>query len=221
MFTGPATSPSDRDQQVMVALGAAYPVDLTGTVILTFAGDGGLPDDPTIQLSNGSRTMTFTVPANARPNTQVMVKMGTTAGVITITPSFLAGTTNVTPPGVATQRITIARAAPALTSVECVRRGTTAFDVTADGFTNTRAAGQATFDFQAATGASLGTTQLTVDATQPFTTRFASATGANAGGTFRYMQPFNVQGNSNDVGSVTVRLANAAGTSPSATAVCR
>jgi hypothetical protein len=113
------------------------------------------------------------------------------------------------------------RAAPALTSVECVRRGATAFDVTADGFTNTRAAGQATFDFQAATGASLGTTQLTVDATQPFTTRFSSATGASAGGTFRYTQPFNVQGNSNDVGSVTVRLANAAGTSPSATAVCR
>src|SRR5207248_8974435 len=106
------------------------------------------------------RSMTFTVAANTQPRLQATVKTGTVAGVITVTPTFTAGGVNVTPSGVPVQRIQVARAAPVIASLDCVRTSSTAINLIMDGHTNTRAAAQATFDLQAAAAANLGTSQL-------------------------------------------------------------
>jgi hypothetical protein len=149
----------------------------------------------------------------------LIVKTGTVAGVITITPTFTAaGGTDVAPAGVGPQRIQVGRAAPVISSVTCSRNAT-GFTVVIDGYTNTREATQATFDFTAVSGQSLGTSELQVNAAPLFTSWFGSSAGATVGGIFRYTQPFNVNGAAANVGSITVKLGNAVGTS--ATASCQ
>lgn len=219
-FTAPANAPSGQDQTITLTLGGTYPVELRGTLTLTFTPDGGLPNDPAIQFPNGTRTLTFTVPAGAPAQIPaVLVKTGTVAGVITVTLTFTTASGEpVTPAGVTPQRITIARAAPSISSITCVRNAS-GFTVTIDGYTNTRESTQATFDFTAASGASLGTTQLLLQTGSLFSGWFGSSNASAAGGLFRYTQPFTVQGTTTNVTGLSVRLGNAAGTS--ATATCQ
>lgn len=215
-FGAPPTAPSGQDQPVTLTVGGTYPVDLKLTVTLTFAPDSGLPDDPAIQFQNGSRTFTVTIPAGTPATIPALItKTGTVAGVITINATFATTTgTDVTPPTVAPQRIQVGRAAPTISSVTCTRN-TGGFTVVVDGFTNTRETTQATFDFTAASGQSLGTSQLQVSTTSLFNGWFGSSAGATVGGVFRYTQPFTVNGSST-VAGVTVKLGNSAGTSASA-----
>jgi hypothetical protein len=210
--TAPASTSSGQDQNITVTLGV-YPVDLVGTVTLTFAGDGGLPDDLAIQFQNQSRVFTFTTPAGTQPAPpQLVVKTGTVAGVITLTTSFTAGGVDVTPPGIVPQRIQVGRAAPSLSSATCTR-DTSTITMVIDGFTNTREATQGTFDFQAASGATLGTSELVATVTPLFSAFFGGTSGAGAGGVFRYIQGFTVQGSSTSIASLSVKLGNSAGTS--------
>jgi hypothetical protein len=217
-FTAPASAPSGQDQTITLTLPGAYPVELRGTLTLTFAPDGGLPNDPSIQFPNGTRTLTFTVPAGAPAQIPaVVLKTGTVAGVITVTLTFTTASGEVvTPAGVTPQRITIARAAPSIASMTCTRNAG-GFTVVIDGYTNTREATQATFDFTAASGASLGTTQLALQTGSLFTGWFGSSGAATVGGLFRYTQPFTVQGSGASISGLSVRLGNAAGTSAVAT----
>jgi hypothetical protein len=212
-INAPNAAPSGQDQTVTLNLAGTYPVDLLGTLTLTFTGDGGPPDDPAIQFQNGSRVFTFTLPAGTSPQpVQVVMKTGTVAGVATIATSFTAGGTDVTPSGIGPQRIQIPRAAPSLSTPTCTRNST-GFTVVIDGFTNTREATSAIFDFQAAAGANLGTNEITVPTTSLFGGWFGSSGAAGAGGLFRYTQPFTVQGNTSGITSISARLANSAGTS--------
>jgi hypothetical protein len=218
-FGAPPTAPSGQDQPVTITLGATYPVDLKLTVTLTFAPDSGLPDDPAIQFQNGGRTFTVTIPAGTPAAIPALIaKTGTVAGVITISATFTTTTgTDVTPPTVAPQRIQVGRAVPTISLLTCTR-STGGFTVVIDGFTNTREATQATFDFTAASGQSLGTSELQVSTTSLFSGWFGSSAGSTIGGIFRYTQPFTVSGSST-VAGVTVKLGNSAGTS--ATASCQ
>jgi hypothetical protein len=223
-FTGPATSDSGLDQNIAMAVGGAFPVDLTVRLDLVFVPDGSLPNDPAIQFQNGTRSMTIAVPANTQPQLQATVKTGTVAGVITVTPTFTAGGVNVTPSGVPVQRIQVARAAPVIASLDCVRASNTSINLIMDGHTNTRTAAQSTFDLQGAAGANLGTSQLQAPVTSIFAAWFTGAAqpagNMTAGGTFRYVQTLNVQGNAPDLGSVTGRISNEVGTSAPRSAAC-
>lgn len=212
-FGAPGNSSSGQDQPVTLTLGGTYPVDLIVTVTLTFAPDAGLPDDATVQFQNGSRTVSFTVAAGTPASVPaVLLKTGTIAGVITISATFTtSGGTDVTPPGIAPQRIQIGRTAPVISSVTCTRNSA-GFTVVVDGYTNTREVTQSTFDFSAASGQSLGTTELQVTTTSIFSGWFGSGAGATVGGLFRYTQPFTVNGSATIAG-ITVKLGNSVGTS--------
>jgi len=62
-----------------ITLGSTYPVPLSGTVTLSFSPDAGINvDDPAIRLSNGTRSMSFTVPPN---NTSVNFAAPIAAGI--------------------------------------------------------------------------------------------------------------------------------------------
>ena len=218
-ISGPATGGSGRDQTIDVALPQTVPAGVRGRLTLTFAGDRGLPNDPAIQFSNGSRTLDFTTPTPPQP----VFKLGTVAGVITIVPTFTAGpdNTDVTPPGIVPYSIRIDRAAPVITSVDCLRTSGTSFTVIVDGYTNTREMTTATFRFQPAGSATLGTTELSGPIGSQYDAWFNSATGQAAGGTFRSTHIFNTQGNASDVGSVAVQLTNSVGTSGPLSVSCR
>jgi hypothetical protein len=194
--------------------GGTYPVDLSATLTLLFTPEDGLPDDPGIQFQNGERTLTFTIPAGSPAHIPtILLKTGTVAGVITIAAKFTPPSGDNLPGEVPPIRIAVGRTPPAISAVTCTRTPS-GFTVVIDGYTNTREATQAMFDFTAASGASLGTSQLVLQTSSLFTTWFASS-GAD-GGVFRYTQPFTVNGSSTSVASVTVRLGNAAGASTSA-----
>jgi hypothetical protein len=87
-----------------------------------------------------------------------------------------------------------------------------------DGFTNTRAVTQASFELQTAAG-SQGAGDLGVDVPQLFSGWFGSVQAAASGGVFRYTQPIAAQVAASSVVSATVKLSNATGTS--ATASCQ
>jgi hypothetical protein len=214
----PPTVPSGQDQPLTLTLNSAYPAALQGTLTLTFTPNPGLPDDPAIQFQNGSRVMTFSIPAGTQPKMQVAMKSGTVAGLIAITPAFTAiGESVRTLPDVLSQQIQIAPAEPVISMFTCTRTSTGIVAVV-DGFTNTRAVTQASFELQTASG-SQGTADLGVDVPQLFGGWFGSAQAAASGGVFRYTQPIASQVATSTVVSATVKLSNAIGTS--ATASCQ
>jgi hypothetical protein len=201
-----------------VSIGAAYPLEITGTLSLSFAPNAANnADDPAIQFSTGGRSVPFRIPAG---QTQAVfsvaslgIQTGTTAGTITLTTNL---TGNGSPIGCncpLTQTIVIARSAPVITALR-VARTATGFNVTIVGFSTTREVTQGTFRF-AGTG-SLQTTELTVQLGPTFNTYFQSA-AATFGGQFSVTVPFTIQGGTATVNSVTATLTNAVGTSQPST----
>jgi hypothetical protein len=210
------TAPPLQQPTLTVSLGAPYPVDVIVTLTLTFTPDSGA-DDPAIQFSTGGRTAHITIPAGSTNGaTSVGVQTGTVAGVITITSQLLATGIDITPTPAPRQTIRIAAAPPVLTQVTGTRTAT-GFTITATGFVTDREATQAVFQFNAATGANLQTTTLTVTVDTLFGAYFGSSTAAPFGGQFTLSQPFSVTGNLQGVASVTVTVVNKLGSSNSIT----
>jgi hypothetical protein len=215
-FTGPTTTTPGEQPSLDFSLTSSYPIPITGTLTLTFAGSAGV-DDPSIQFASGGRTLTFNIPANSTTAPTIQLQSGTDAGVITVTLVLTAGGVNITPASIVPIAITIPPAAPTVTSMTLARSGNT---ITASiiGFSDTRELTQATFHFTAAPGASLNTPDLTIPVAPLFTTWYSGAASDPYGSTFLYTQQFNLSGDPSTVGSITVTLTNSAGTSTSLTA---
>jgi hypothetical protein len=214
-FLAPLSVPSGQDLRLSLSLNGSYPVTVQGTLTMTFTADGDLPDDPSIQFQNGSRVYAFSIPAGTQPEIQVAMKSGTVAGLIAITPAFTSGGQDMTPAGGLAQQIQIARAAPSVTLFTCTRTPS-GFLATVEGFTNTRAATQASFDLQSASGDSLGTADLGANAPLLFSGWFGSDQAAASGGLFRYTQTFTTVVDASKIAAATVKLSNAIGTSTTA-----
>lgn len=196
-------------------LASATAAELNGTATLTFTPDSGLPADPDVRFSNGGSTVDFTIPAGQAAATPASGSLfafqtGTTAGVITIRATLRAGSVVLSPDPYTTRTLRINPAAPSISSVRIVRTAG-GFDVQVTGFSNTRAVTGATFRFTAASGGSLGTTEVSVPVQSLFQTWFASATSQNYGGQFLLTVPFTVQGNAAAIASVQVTLTNGVG----------
>jgi len=215
-----ATSGTRAD--ATLTLGSGFPAALRVQFTLTFAPDGNLPNDRAIVFTNGQRQIDVNIPSGSTAPVQVSFQTGSTAGVVTIAPRFFAGTTDVTPGGVQSRTITIARAAPlvAAADVRCVRSSGTQLTITVSGISNTREVSRSAFDFTAASGETLSSASFPIDTAAMFANWFNSANGQLAGGTFLYTQNFNVSPSSSGVASVGVTLTNAAGASTARTAQC-
>jgi hypothetical protein len=201
---------------VDVQLSAAYPLAITGTITLAFTPDAVNPsDDPSIQFSTGGRTISFTIPAgqtSASWASTHFIQTGTVAGTITLTLSLSAGGQNITPTPAPTRSVRIARAAPTIQSVQVVRTSS-GFNVQVKGYSTPRQVTQAVFNFAAAQGGNLQTTQLTVAVDSVFTTWYTGTSSTQYGSLFLYTQPFTVTGNVSAIASVSVTLSNATGSS--------
>jgi len=92
-------------------------------------------------------------------------------------------------------------------------RNSTGFTVVATGYSNTREIQQVMFEFNAAAGQTLQTTQLTVAGSSIFAPYCLSAASNATGGGFKLTPPFTVEGNTQAIGSVTVTLTNTVGSS--------
>jgi hypothetical protein len=212
--TGPQQQP-----RVGVNINQPFPVEITGTLTLTFAPDtANNADDPFIQFSTGGRSVPFTIPAG---QTQAIfrvpdlaVQTGTTAGTITLVTTLLSGGNPIDCNCQLTRTIVIPRSVPVITSARA-QRTATGFTVTVTGFSTSREVTQGTFRFA---GTNLQTTEVTVPLTAPFNAWFQSAPSQQFGGQFTLSFPFTIQGDLSSVTSVTVILTNSAGNSQPATA---
>jgi len=218
-ITGASGTVAAKQQpEVRVQLAAAYGIDLSGTMTLTFAPDAVNPsDDAAVQFESGGRTISFTIPGNSTSVSVGRLQTGTTAGTITLTVSLRAGQTDVTPSPAPTSTIRILRAAPVIDSARIASKTDSMFEVEVIGYSTPRDLTRATFGFVGTANLetkSLSRDDLGTDATN----WYRNPASAQFGSQFKYVQVFTIlKGSINDVRSVTVTLHNSSGASESRT----
>ena len=216
VFTGPSTTLPAEQPSAIFTLTNPYPVALTGTATITFAGTGGA-NDPAIQFSSGGRTATFTIPANTTATPALPFQSGTDAGTITVTLVLTAGGQVVTPANIQPLNITVPPEIPSIASMTLTRSGNSV-TVNITGFSNTREMVSGQFHFTAAAGSSISDADITVPASALFATWYTTAGSQTYGSNFLYSQTFNLSQDQSTIGSVTVTLTNTVGISTSITA---
>jgi hypothetical protein len=214
--SAPATATSGTQPTVGLTLATAYPVDITGTLTLTFdpAGENA-DDDPAIQFSTGGRTYDFTIPAGTVTGPTVALQTGTVEGKIAVTPLLTAGGVDVTPADIAAPTvITITPSAPIITGVTFTDANGL-LTVVVTGFSNTREMTQAEFLFTGPDEVDLASPAVTIPATSLFGAWYTSADSATFGSTFTYTQSFQLSDANTKITGVAVTLSNTVGTSAS------
>ena len=190
----------------------AEPVATSGCLSLTFSPESAVPvDDPMVQFTTGGRALGFTIPANsttaALPPT-TGVQTGTTAGMITVLSSLAAcpagGPTTVL------HTMRVSPSAPNIISVEVVRTAA-GFDIRTRGFSTTRQLTRASFRFDPRPGSEFVSVELARDVAADFATWYQNPTSGQFGTEFQYVQPFAIQGDLSDLGTVVVTLSNSQG----------
>jgi hypothetical protein len=182
-------------------------------------------DDPAVQFATGGRTVTFTVPANSTKSDfsggapDVAFSTGTVAGTLRFVVILRNGSADVTPTSPDPNRTaTVERRAPVITSVAVASRTTSGFEIVVVGYSTPRSLSQAVFRFSPRAGSNVQNGDVTVNVTSQFTTWYESAESRQFGSQFRLRIPFTVQGDVNAIGSVSVTLTNAAGSSAASSA---
>jgi len=191
-----------------------YPAPITATLTLEFTPDPpNTVADPAVLFPNNTTTDVIQIPANNNtPIPAIDFSTGSTAGTITLTISLTADGVDITPASLVPVTVTIPPSAPVINSVTIDRSGNN-ITLSILGLSSTRDMTKAMFHFTPASGASLKTTDLTVDLTGAFTTWYQSAASDNFGTTFLYTQPFTLNSDATHVGGVTVTLTNSQGAS--------
>jgi hypothetical protein len=216
-----STAGSAQQATFTLALGAAYPQEITGQVTLAFQPDASLAapsGDPSIQFSTGGTTAPITIPANSTAPVSFSLQTGTVAGAITLTVSWQAGGAALAAPAALTQTIQIAPAVPVITGVNATTTSS-GFQVVVTGYSNTREASQAVLQFTPASGQTLQTTSLTVSLSSAAATWFQGSASDQYGSQFILTLPFTVtNGGASAIGSISVQLVNSQGNSASASA---
>ena len=213
-----ATAEAGQNASVTLTV-SPYPAPITATLTLAFTPDPpNTVGDPAVLFTNNTTTQSISIPVSTTDTiTAVNFSTGSTAGTITMTITLTAGGVDVTPASLVPVAVTVPAAPPVINSVTLTRNGN-GITIAILGLSTTRDMTQAEFQFTPASGASLKTTDLTVDLTGPFTTWYQSTSSDAFGTTFLYTQPFTLSSDATSVGGVTVTLTNSQGASQPVTA---
>ena len=217
--SGGAAGPA---QQIATSLTLAtpFPVDLKGTLSLTFTSEV-FSNDPAVQFSTGGRTVSFTIPANqaaaefATGTQEVLFQTGTVAGTITLSPTFQSeiGGFDVTPDPAPELAFTISRNAPELSNLQITNIGDAGFAIQVTGFATSRTVNELSFQFSGAPGSDLTTSSISANVETPFRSWYQGAQSSGFGSQFTATVNFNVDGDINAIDSVSVTATNEAGVS--------
>ncbi len=197
-LSGPSGSASNLQQvPITLSIASPYPLPIQGSLAVVDVPQG-FSADPAVQFSTGGKTAAFTIPANstsavfANGSTTVKLQTGSTAGTITLTPSFQTsgGGSTVTPSGGSPLVFTIPAAAPVIIGAQVSSSSPTSITVAITGVTNTETLSQIAVQLSPASGYSLKSTSVTIPVSAAATAFFASAAAASFGGQFVASVPF-------------------------------
>jgi hypothetical protein len=212
-FTG-ASGAQEPLQQIAtgLTLAAAYPLNLNGTLTMTFNSDV-FSNDPAVQFAVGGRTVNFTIPAGTTqavfPNsaTQLRLQTGTVAGTITLTPSFITdGGINLTPAVPPALNLTVAQSAPRLLSVQVSNKTASGFTLLITGYATGRSLTQIDLQFTPVAGENVATTKLSIPVGPSFTAWYQSAASQAFGSQFTISLPLTMQGDLTNVTTLTAAI---------------
>ena len=205
----PATSNPGDQPTVTITLANGYPLPIQVTATLSITPNPGNSTD--LMFSNGLRTTQITIPANT---TQVTLgfQTGTLPGTIQLALTLNAASVDITPAVQPVATTKIAAAAPVIHSV-AVATTSTGLQITIIGTSTTLDMKTAAFHFTAAAGATLQTTDISVDVSSLFTAWYQNPASLATGSQFTLTVPFTVGGNTSTIASVTVTLTNSVGAS--------
>ena len=216
--------------QVILSLDSAAPVDLTGTVGLTFMTNNvNTPAgyvDPAMQFASGGTSIPFTIAQGSKtavfPNNGAF-SPGSVSGTLTLTlTSFKSGNDSVLGSPAPSKSFTIGNQAPIITpnTAKIINGTSGGFTVEVIGFSTTRELSKVNFTFITNGSISIdGGGSFTIDVTQAFNTYFSSDNGLKNGGTFKMDIPFTITGaDASAITGATLTLVNSVGASVSVTA---
>jgi Bacterial Ig-like domain (group 3)/Putative Ig domain len=228
-FTGIGDTVSAQTQPGFgIALNAPYPVDIQGTVTLSFQPTAGSDTGEVVYVTGGrklqfdipayTKTAAFFVPCSTTVTCPVSAafQSGTVAGAITLTVDLQ--TTNgidITPTPAPAITVQVPPGPPVITQLQA-SMSTGALTVSITGYSTTLEVTQAVFQFNPAAGANLQTTSLTLPIGSLFAPWFQSS--QIIGSQFLFTQQFAIQGSTQAVSSVTVTISNTQGASQPVTA---
>jgi hypothetical protein len=209
----PSTLTPTQVTNIVLTLAGPHPSTLTGQLTLTFTSNAEVPsDDPATQFSTGSRTVSFTFPANVTTavfSSPISLLTGTVAGTITLTANFDNGPSNVP-----AASVNILPTPPQMTTVTAVRTGT-GIEVQIIGYAPSRRVTSVDFTFDVKNGSTTKQVPLTESVDAAFAAWYKSAPSVPFGSSFSFVQSFNVTGGTSAILDVTVRLTNAQGSTTS------
>ncbi len=198
---------SAQQNSLSIPLSSASRISGSGTLTMSFQSSvAGVSDDPTIGFLSGAlRQASVTIV----PGTSVAMidgqqsiafQTGTTAGTITFTLALETGSSEEI-------SLTIPPSSVILDSESAVRE-LGSLQVSVSGFDNTYSASELAFTFYDLNDNELPQGAIDVNAASDFQNYFASG---QAGGAFSLLATFQVTGNTNDIGYVTVQITNSLG----------
>jgi hypothetical protein len=199
--------------EVQLSLSQPYPSPLSGQLSLAFTSSAEVPsDDPMTQFSSGSRTVKFTIPANSTTAvfpSRIMLLTGTVAGTVSLAASFDNG-----PSDIPVAAASIVASAPQITNISAVRTSG-GLEMRITGYSTPRRVTSVEFAFDVKTGSTTQRITLQRAADADFGAWYSNKASTAFGSAFSFVQSFTVQGDTSLIETVTVRLANAQGSTSS------
>lgn len=226
--TAGTVSQPAQQPTVGVNLASPYAQTIQGTLKLTFEPDAFV-DDPAIQFATGGRTASFTIPANTTQalfngNTSIPLQTGTTAGAITLTPSFaMQSGFDLTPPGADTLTIAIPRMAPRVLGAQVGNVTLSGFSLVLTGYSTSRNLQKLDIDVAPRSGEKFSNTHLTLDVSGGAGSWYQATASQATGGAFLVTIPFALSNGSNTddlvhkLQSLTITATNDVGSSSAVT----
>ncbi len=214
---------------ISAGLDAPYPVDLTGSLSISF-DSGSFAADPAVQFSTGGRTVGFRIPAGSlkaifdNGTTQVRLQTGSVAGDLQITSALQTSAKfDVTPPGGAPLHFQVPDAAPVLFGVEVIKSTAGLYTIQVLGMTTNRSLKTAHVQFTPGGKLALAQNDFTLDIQAAAASWFRSTTSIDFGGLFSLSIPLQVTVPNADplnpptladvIHSITIGVSNAVGSS--------
>jgi hypothetical protein len=201
-------------QQVPIglALSAPFSAALSGTLTLSFTPTAvAAADDPLVMFSTGSRTVSFSIPANSTSavfSVPVLLLTGTIAGSVNLNASLQGN------PAQRAGTVNIRSLPPQLRNVVAVRTsGGLRVEIT--GYSPERRVQTANFAFRLRTASGIESVNLGRSVEPEFDNWYRSSGSTAFGSSFLFMQSFGVQGDTTAIEAVTITLTNSQGSTSS------